>query len=124
MQNILPTYLSIGVSEERFWDGTPEDLKPYVIAFNNMQKRNDENNWQLGMYVQSAVSTAVSNCLYGKKSHAEYLKKPLYKLQEEKDHEEELTEDEKVQGRKQLLGWLMTQQANFELHHANDEREG
>lgn len=121
IENILPSYLRVGVSEERFWDGTPADLKPYVTAFNENQKQKDADMWQMGIYVQSAVSVAVSNALYGKKSHAEYLKQPLYKYREEKIKEENMSEEEKAQGRKQLLTWLMLQKTNYELNTVCEE---
>lgn len=39
--------------------------------------------WRMGLYVQSAVSTAVEHNLAGKKAKSEYIKKPF--LHEDKE---------------------------------------
>lgn len=51
--------------------------------------------WHMGIYVLNATSVAVSRCLAGKKSKAEYLDKPLYELSEEQQKEAKLTDAEK-----------------------------
>lgn len=78
--------------------------------------------WQMGIYVTSAVQTAVSNSIWGKKSKAEYLKEPLTSLAK-KENDEELTENEKKAQRNKLLASLQLMQANFELNHSKGEQE-
>lgn len=65
-QEILPLYLSIGVSKEEFMDSTPTELKPYLEAEKIRQKRKDAEFWQAGIYETSATFTAVANALMGK----------------------------------------------------------
>lgn len=69
--------MTIGVSEEKFWDSTPNELKPYRKADEIRRKQKDYDMWMMGAYVTNAVSVAVSNALAGKKSRAKYLDKPL-----------------------------------------------
>lgn len=48
------------------------------------QKRKDEEMWRMGLYVQSAVSTAVEHNLAGRKAKSKYIEKPLlYENKEE-----------------------------------------
>lgn len=122
IEEVLPAYMVMGVSEEKFWESTPEELKPYAKAYELRQKAKDHDMWQMGIYVMSAVQTAVQNTLFGKKSKAEYLKEPL--TNKVKPEEKELTEQEKKKGRESLLIALQLMQANFELNHSKDERAG
>lgn len=75
----------LGVPEEKFWDSTPVELKPYRIMDEMMQKRRDYEMWQMGAYVTNAVGVAVSNALNGKKSHAKYLDRPFSLALEEQE---------------------------------------
>lgn len=85
-KKLLPLYLSIGVSEEKFWDSTPYDLEPYLDAYKLKQRQWDAQAWQYNMYTMCAVQTAVATVLVGKKSKAKYLDKPfLQDIQEEQE---------------------------------------
>lgn len=44
----------------------------------------DEQMWLMGMYIQSAVATAVEHNLYGHKAHSRYMEKPLLQQEEDK----------------------------------------
>lgn len=124
-QEILPLYLSIGVSKEEFMDSTPAELKPYLEAEKIRQKRKDAELWQAGIYETSATFTAVANALMGKKSKAEYLKKPLLESAEEEKRKQEgiLSEEEKKKQRNALLASLQLMQANFELNHEKGRQD-
>ena len=76
----------IGVAESYFWDSTPKELEPYRKMDEMREKRIDYHNWMLGQYVLSAVSTAVSGVLAGKKSKAKYIEQPI--MQEIMEREE------------------------------------
>lgn len=117
MTNILPAYLAIGVSEEKFWDSTPIDLKPYVESYKLQQKARDAELWRMGMYAMSAVQTSLSLALNGKKSKAEYIQKPM--LFEEHKEAHELTEEEMKTEREKFLMQLQIMQANFERNNEN-----
>ena len=94
-------------------DSTPAELKPYLEAEKIRQKRKDAELWQAGIYETSATFTAVANALMGKKSKAEYLKKPLL----------ESAEEEKRKQRNALLASLQLMQANFELNHEKGRQD-
>lgn len=85
------------------------------------QKRRDNELWHMGMYNLSAFSVALSKALYGRKSHAEYLKKPIYEEIKQDKIDEELTEEEKERGRRNLLMSLQIMQTNFELNHSGGD---
>ena len=115
-------YLSIGVSEEKFWDSTPYDLEPYLESYKLKQRQWDAQAWQYNMYTMCAVQTAVATVLVGKKSKAKYLDKPfLQDIQEEQEKGENLSEAEKKRQREKLIMTLQLMQANFELNHSNDD---
>lgn len=65
-KKLLPLYLSIGVSEEKFWDSTPYDLEPYLESYKLKQRQWDAQAWQYNMYTMCAVQTAVATVLVGK----------------------------------------------------------
>lgn len=120
MEITFPHYLSIGVSEEKFFDSTPEDLKPYDLAHERKCKMIDEALWTSGLYVYNAVSTALGKAIGGKKYKGEYLESPLSVLAEKKRQEENPTEEEAEQQRKNLLAMFLTMQKNFERNHKNN----
>lgn len=66
----------------------------------------------------AAVSLAVSKALYGKKAKGKYPDKPFMQIQEEREKErEQITEQEAVRQRKNLLCMLQLMQVNFENNH-------
>lgn len=67
-----------------FLDSTPNDLQPYFDAEKMKQERIDYNQWMMGMYVLDAVHVAVSKCLVGNKSRAEYFDAPISQQKEKK----------------------------------------
>lgn len=123
MERILPDYLMMGVSEERFWDGCPADLKPYVTAFNNAQKAKDREMWQMGLYIENAVYVAAAKAVHGKKaSNVKYMEKPLME-QEQNKHGEKLTQAQIEQQRKNLLYSLQLAQISFENKHGTERTQ-
>ena len=105
-------------------DSTPAELKPYLEAEKIRQKRKDAELWQAGIYQTSATFTAVANALMGKKSKAEYIKKPLLESEEEKKKQSKiLTEEEKKKQREALLASLQLMQANFEANHKKGRQD-
>lgn len=118
----MPHYLFLGVSEERFWNGTPNDLKPFDEAYNIRKKVEDSNNWMSGYYIMNGVMVALDKALSGRKSKAKYFDKPLLS-QEVQKADEDLTEDEIVAQRKALLARLQIMQANFEMNHNQNSDE-
>lgn len=77
----------LGVPEDKFWDSTSAELDPYRKMHEMRLEVMDAQMYQMGIYVQSAVHTAVSNVLAGKKSKAKYLEKPIYQMaRDEEEH--------------------------------------
>lgn len=108
----------MGVSEERFWDGNPTDLKPYVTAFNNAIKRRDAEMWQMGIYINNAVHVAVARNLHGRKAgNVKYIDKPLMEQQEEKSKQRVMTESEIKKKREEFLMQLQIMEINFNNTH-------
>lgn len=69
--------MMLGVDESHFWDSTPVEMKPYRRMDEMRQERLDYNMWIMGQYVTSAVQTAVSGVLAGRKSKAKYIEQPI-----------------------------------------------
>lgn len=67
----------LGVSESHFWDSTPIELDPYRRMDEMQEQRLDYHMWMMGQYVLSAVQTAVSGVLAGRKSKAKYIAEPI-----------------------------------------------
>lgn len=75
----------------------PADLQPYADCYVLQRKQADEDNWTLGLYIQSAVSVAVEHNFAGKKAKSKYVKQPFmqemfenYGLTQEEIDEREL----------------------------------
>lgn len=98
-------------------NGTPNDLKPFLDAYNLSRKEADEQAWLHNQYTMVAVSLAVSKSLYGKKAKGKYPDKPFLQIQEEKIKEERITEEEAKRQRENLLNMLQLMQINFENNH-------
>lgn len=121
LQEILPLYLSIGVSEEKFWDSNPIELRPYVDAENLRIKKRDEEMWRNGIYTMNATMNAIAIAFGNKK--AQYMSEPIMAKEEKQKEEEILTEEEVEQGRKNLLNWLQVMQYNFEITNGGKNGE-
>ena len=55
----------------------PTDLEPYESAYKYKMKLQDQQMWQLGIYINNAVSVAIDHCFSGKKAKSKYLEKPM-----------------------------------------------
>lgn len=87
----LPYALSIGMTEERFWESNPNVIKVYEKAYKIKLERYDEMAWSIcGNYIMSAFSTVLSKAF--SKKGIDYIKEPLTRNKAENDHE--LTEEE------------------------------
>lgn len=72
-EDVLPQYLAIGVTWDRFMDSCPKELEPYEKAYKIKQTEEDIKQWQLGQYILAAISTI------GK---GKYPKKPMFQIKE------------------------------------------
>jgi cell shape-determining protein MreC len=99
------------MTEERFWNATPREIKPYMEAERIRLKTADRNNFYAGAYIYHAVAAAVENVFNGPKAKAKYLKQPFSEMQSE----EEMSEERKRELTQQLFSQLEVMQMNFEL---------
>ena len=58
----------------------PRILNATQKGYQKSLEDQDRMNWMAGQYQMSAVLTAIDKALNGKKSKAEYLKKPVFEL--------------------------------------------
>lgn len=89
---------------------TPNKLDSFKKSYDLRRKIEDEKAWIMGNYVLHAVSTALDNCLQGKKSKAKYLDKPFLHdyLMDEKEMSQE--EKDRIEIEKMLIAekqWQM-----------------
>lgn len=77
---------------------------------------NDINNWELGMYIESAVATAVEHNLAGYKARSSYVKEPFSETIEKREDEKKLMENNRL-----LMASLETWATNWELTHKKSE---
>lgn len=63
----------------------PKELEPDIRAHRLKMRVMDEQMWMMGMYVQSAVATAIEHNLAGKKAKSEYVKEPMLRRMTEND---------------------------------------
>ena len=80
-EDILPAYLSIGVTYERFMDSCPKELEPFLKAHNLRKNEKDIENWQLGQYIASSIACVLSD--------KKYPKEPMFQIKDEVDLSDE-----------------------------------
>lgn len=119
---MLPYYLictkGYGFTVEDINWGCPKDFEPYIDAHNALLKKQDEQMWRMGLYVNNAVAVAVDHCLHGRKSVSEYLKVPLMQLQQEaKKSRGTLTEEEKQKEVDQFFARERARRINWKRAH-------
>ena len=100
----------LGVPEEKFWDSTSAELEPYRKMHEMRLEVLDYQMYQMGIYVQSAVHTAVSACLAGSKSRAKYIEKPLSQLAKEE-------QEDPQRDFNQFVAWTAVFNENFKAKH-------
>lgn len=105
----------MGVSYETFWHLTPKKLEYFLKAYKTKIKMQDEQMWIMGMYIQSAVGTAVEHCLAGRKAKSEYIDKPILKDIEERN--KPLTEEEIQRQRDLFVAKMQSMKATFDANH-------
>lgn len=109
----------VNVQDINLW--CPNDLKPYIAAYKLEQKTVDERMWQMGIYVQSAVGTAVEHCLAGHKARSKYIEEPISETIEKKNGQ--MSESERQRQLDALVKSLDIAKANFDRMKAKERRE-
>ena len=83
----------MGISEDRFWRSSPDDLEPYIEVYQRRQFEIDRIAHRMGAYVYEAVASVAS--AFGKHSHP-YPAKPMMADEEERIAIENMTEEERM----------------------------
>lgn len=98
----FPRLNAIGVSWEEFWNLNPHIANLLLIGHRERMHMQDEQMWFMGMYMKSAVETAIEHVFAGKKASSKYIEEPILKTLGEDDGLTQEERDEK-ELRKMLL---------------------
>ena len=106
----FPYYLSIGMTYEQYWDGTPSLAKYYRKAEEMRRERANHDMWLQGMYVYEAICDA-SPILHafakkGTKPHP-YAEKPYSLTQKEAERNKVVKEKEVFDKGKKFMEMFM-----------------
>ena len=113
----MPTYVALGLTKQEVMPCCPMELE-YVFKAQKLKKRmQDTNNWELGLYIESAVATAVEHNLAGYKARSKYVEEPF----SHKADEQELNEKNIRKQRKLIVAKLETLKRNWDLEHPKPE---
>lgn len=95
----FPYYLSIGMTEEQYWERDPYLTKIFYKAHLMKIESKNQELWMQGFYFYNAISTAFSN-LFRKKGQPQerYLEKPIRitPLSDAEKREQRIKEREKI----------------------------
>ncbi len=116
-----PVYMSIGMTYDEFWNGTPRMTEAYRKAHELKQDEMNFSLWLQGYYDYVAVGTALSNAFKdrGKKAD-EYLKEPI-RLRPKTKKELEAEQERKNQ---ELIAKLNAWQKGWVSKHKGDVNGG
>lgn len=92
-----------------------------IKGFREKIKQQDYINWINGLYVKSAVTVAVEQCLTGKKARAKYIEHPVLQNLEEKN--KPISEEDLQRQRELFVAKLEIMKTNFELSHPEKRRK-
>lgn len=110
----------MGISYEEFWHMNPHILDTIAEGHNLKMKMQDEQMWSMGLYVKSAVFTAVDHALNGRKAKSEYIKEPIMQSADS-DKGRKLTEDEKQKAVDLFFKRENARRINWKLSHPKDK---
>lgn len=107
-------YVALGLTKQEVMDSCPMEVE-YVFEAQKIRKTlSDQSNWELGMYIESAVAVAVEHNFAGHKARSEYIKEPFMKKIEAADKE-------KKNNNKLLFATLQTWATNWQMEHRKTE---
>lgn len=103
---LLPYYLSIGISKEEIFESDPKDLEPYEIAHRIKMERRNTELYRLGMYFMDSISATIGRMFGGKDKYPEepYRIFPMTEQEQEEENEKQL---------KMLLNFFGAMEENF-----------
>ena len=110
--------MSLGSSKTEVMDSCPKELEYWIKAYEMQRRRQDEADWILGMYVQSAVSVAIEHNFAGRKATSKYVEKPLMR---DANVEAKLSDEELTKQRELFMAKLNLMKSNFEIEKKRKE---
>lgn len=104
----LDEALQIGMTPDEFWYGDPELFYNYARAYENKQKQEQQNIWQIGARVKQALSSSIlMACLADKntvRNLPDYPECPY--LESTENGEQQLTDKQIEFERQRAKVWL------------------
>lgn len=113
----MPTYVAFGLTKAEVMEACPIELEYVFKAQKIRKKMSDINNWELGMYIESAVATAVDHNLNGYKARSGYVKEPFTKTIEVNERQKLLDNN------KLLMASLEVWATNWKLAHQSEDND-
>ena len=108
--------MAFGLTKAEVMEGCPFELE-YVFEAQKIRKRlDDQSNWELGIYIESAVTTAVERNLAGRKARSEYVKEPFTRSLDVENEERKKKDNNKL-----LMATLSTWAGNWQREHKQAE---
>lgn len=101
--------MSIGMTYDQYWDGTPELTRFFRKAHEMKIKQKNEEAWLQGLYYYDALCSALSH--FGE-NPKEYTNKP-YSPETNKENEEARRLEAEAQAEVWLNSWVSTTQRMF-----------
>lgn len=90
----FPTYLSIGMSYEEYWEGDNNLPSLYRKAHEISKNRLNAEQWRMGMYTHNALMSAMST-LAEKGKYIPYIDQPFPMTEQEAEEQAERREEAK-----------------------------
>ncbi len=95
----------MGVTEEKFWNSTVRQLRPYSLVYEKRQFELDRLSHVMGAYVYEAVDASLANA-FSKHSKYSYRDKPYSSEQQERKKIEHMTEEERMDKVEEIFSML------------------
>ena len=109
----------MGVPYNLFPHLTPVRMKDFYEAYEQQRKIRDEENWMLGIYVHSALSTVLSQ-MFSKNSKVKYMEEPILKSAKKESDNKEFSEEELIKYSEMFLTKLELMAVNHRLSKNKD----
>lgn len=108
-KEVLPFYISIGMSFEQFYNGDVTLANIYRKAYEIKNERDNNQLWLQGMYIYDAISTTIYNvfCRKAGQPASSYPQSPypINQKQLEEDHEKSV-ERERAKAKVWMENWV------------------
>lgn len=102
---LLPFYLSIGMTYTEYWDGDNKLPRYFRRAYKEKLKHRDYEMWRQGLYVYEAIAINIHNISAKKSDKMNYPAEP-YMVREEKEYQRRKEEEKKKLEMERFKNWL------------------